>query len=225
MRLFLAECFLLVNFLIIKCYIIQNVRLINEQMMLDRLAKMAIDSSVHFSIAAATWLIGTYPYTSRVQVLICGLLASSIDIDHFLQAKSFSIADATSLKQRPFMHNSALLFSANLALLVFMLFCHQSRLARFLTRNVVTDHVSSGLKKGLVVCLLVFTSWSTHHLNDGIRRGLWFGFTSTEPIDIVFYLFLILSLPLAIRWLYYRVLVGKHSQRIIKASYYVTEEV
>ena len=130
-RLALAECWLLFNFMVIKFYLTQQVSILSELTTLDRLFKAVIDNSVHFSIACTSWFIGTYTYTSRLQVLFCAFLASSIDVDHFLQARSLSLTGAISLKHRPFLHNSANLLALNLALLILMVFGHQTRLVKF----------------------------------------------------------------------------------------------
>lgn len=98
-------------------------------------------------------------------ILIGGVAAAavscSLDVDHFIAARSLSIKDATSLPSRPFGH--AVLFIPAVAAVVSLL-AHP------------------------VYALMIVTSWGSHQLRDGLRRGLWlWPAGSTPPLSLPLY--------------------------------------
>lgn len=58
--------------------------------------RLVLDNGIHGLIAAFSWLIITdcqYELISRnlIEVLLCGCLGALIDLDHFIEARSFYI--------------------------------------------------------------------------------------------------------------------------------------
>jgi len=51
-------------------------------------------------------------------------------------------------------------------------------------------------------CCIFIVAWTTHHLRDGLRRGLWIApFGHTPPLPQLLYLALITAVPLTVRTL------------------------
>jgi hypothetical protein len=145
----------------------------------ERLARAFLDNSVHSLVGVVSWFIITYPKSNLYELALCGFLASIIDLDHFISAKSLNLIDAISLSSRPFLHNSLTLLVANCLLLAFVLYCAPERHS---------------------LCFLLFVAWFTHHVRDANRRGLWFGpVYTTKPLSDWVYLSIILILPLTMR--------------------------
>lgn len=76
----------------------------------ERLVRACADSVTHASVAALAWLAVRIAVAalsvSLVAELACvGLLASLVDVDHFVAARSFGLGEALSLPKRPFLHN------------------------------------------------------------------------------------------------------------------------
>lgn len=145
-----------------------------------------IDNCGHIGTAIISWFIVRsckgLILTDRLVVLeslVCGMLSGGLDVDHFIEARSLSISDATSLPNRPFLHCSSLL------IVVFLMM-----LALSLCYRIGSLHTFSFL------CL---TAWTTHHLRDGLRHGLWFcPDYETEKIDYGVYLMLLIIVPVVI---------------------------
>lgn len=63
------------------------------------LSKAVVDSSTHCLVAILSWLIvllkchkrSTMLINSIFELLLCGFLATSIDVDHFIQARSLKL--------------------------------------------------------------------------------------------------------------------------------------
>ncbi|XP_058835384.1 transmembrane protein 267 [Topomyia yanbarensis] len=110
------------------------------------------------------------------------VLSSLIDLDHFIEAKSFSLHDATNLSERPFLHNSSIF----LGLLVSMIGTIATQ-AKFNASLWITVN---------------FIAFFTHQLRDAIRRGFWFRAPylnySTAPVIYWVYLALTQLCPHAI---------------------------
>jgi len=73
----------------------------------SRLGRAILDSSAHAAVGACTYaaslaLEGATMLDSGV--VAAAVLSSALDVDHFLAARSASLADAVSLRQRPFAH-------------------------------------------------------------------------------------------------------------------------
>jgi hypothetical protein len=134
-------------------------------------------------VGILSWSIICYPNLEFYEVLASGFLASIIDIDHFVSAKSFQLIDAISLDKRPFLHNSLTLLICNVILLCV--------LALFIPNKKYWS-------------LLFFISWFSHHIRDANRRGVWFGYIfNSGAIKDSWYLGIILLLPLFLRYIYF----------------------
>ena len=111
-----------------------------------------------------------------LEAFICLFVSCFIDVDHFIQANSVSIMDATSLTTRPFLHCSTLLLFITMLIFVASLYF-----------SIWWMHTLA------FICL---TGWSCHHLRDGLRRGLWFcPFGSTGPIPYEIYVMILVAQP------------------------------
>lgn len=96
------------------------------------------------------------------------VMSSLIDIDHFIEAQSLSLQQATSLEHRPFAHQLCLL-----------------PLWFFAVRRIANQ------KTAWAACC----PWFLHLVRDGVRRGMWIiGKFSTPPVPYVLYLTATVSL-------------------------------
>ncbi|KAK9884916.1 hypothetical protein WA026_009153 [Henosepilachna vigintioctopunctata] len=151
--------------------------------------KAIVDNSTHFLIGGISWLIVCINTTFVLnhsgclfQILLCGVIASIIDVDHFLSAKSLSLKDATNLKERPFLHCSTVpvvIFSCVFLFGNFM--------------RSVTWRLNA---------LVILVAFSSHHIRDATRRGLWFApFGSTSLIPYPVYIALNCGIPYVISFI------------------------
>ncbi|XP_053676335.1 transmembrane protein 267 [Anopheles nili] len=113
------------------------------------------------------------------------IVSSCIDLDHFIEARSFSLKDATHLDHRPFLHNSALcLFILGLLFAII----------RF-----------DGSVKLRLFIAMAFVAFSTHHIRDATRRGIWIKtpiFNKSSPaLPYVAYIAFVNFVPHAIIYL------------------------
>ncbi|XP_018417814.1 PREDICTED: transmembrane protein C5orf28 homolog [Nanorana parkeri] len=137
------------------------------------------DSGTHGVIGMWSWaiVIGLRKRSDFCEVILAGFFACIIDLDHFFQAGSLSLKAALHLSQRPPLHCSTLIPIMALAL-------------KFLMQL---------LKLKDSWCFLpwmLFISWTSHHIRDGIRHGLWlcpFGKTALLPYWL--YVAITASLP------------------------------
>ncbi|XP_028139609.1 transmembrane protein 267 [Diabrotica virgifera virgifera] len=140
------------------------------------------DNTTHFLIGGLSWLIvclnsKDVSHTEKIiEVVICSLISSLIDIDHFIEARSINLKNATKLKHRPFLHCSTFPLA----------FC----ILLFLTGHVLDNYA---LKRN---GLLLFTAFGSHHTRDATRRGYWFyPFGSTVPLPYIMYIGISCVLP------------------------------
>lgn len=133
--------------------------------LIDHICIILLDSSTHAVIGILIWSYVIFKnniHSSSVlneffnncfshawDLLLSGFLSSLLDIDHFLEAKSWSLFDATHLSHRPFGHSLLFIF---IFILVYML--------------ISKDKLSS---------LRLFLCWFSHQLRDSIKHGLWIG--------------------------------------------------
>lgn len=146
------------------------------------------DSLTHASIGCISAIIFfTYDInirrpTSIYNVIICTVLSSFIDVDHFFMARSFNIKDFVNLKRGIFHCTSfGLLISAILYLISYYMKNQEILLWNF----------------------MLIIAYSSHHVRDANRRGLWFyPYGHTRPLSYYFYVFLICALPHTFAYLY-----------------------
>ncbi|KAL4228416.1 hypothetical protein ACF0H5_011463 [Mactra antiquata] len=165
----------------------------------SQLLTAATDSLTHGIVGAFSWAIICDVKFTRQTVLecfLCGLLAMSVDIDHFLSAKSFHLKDALSLPRRPPFHATTVIILVDLVLI---------------TLSFILD------QKFLLGAYLFTTAWFSHHVRDGHRRGLWFyPFGDTSPIPQYYYLFIIFIFPLITRFIYLKFYKPYITDRVIE---------
>lgn len=150
----------------------------------ERSARALIDNVIHFGVAQVAWLIIAHPIIEHalVELTLVGLLASLIDLDHFVEAKSFRLVEACNLTRRPFLHDSFSLLVLNILLFV-------------LANCVWNSHYHA-----CRCALIFFTAWFTHHIRDAYRRGIWFGnLFRTPPIPYGVCFNIVVCSPVMIR--------------------------
>uniref|UniRef100_A0A8D8M3C8 Transmembrane protein 267 n=1 Tax=Cacopsylla melanoneura TaxID=428564 RepID=A0A8D8M3C8_9HEMI len=136
------------------------------------------DSTLHCLVSVLTWVLVYYHSGSKCYVLphlgleclLAGVVGSIVDVDHFIVARTFSVQSAITHVSisRPFLHCTSLWIIITWLLSLF----HHN------------------------LAILIFTSVVSHHIRDASRRGLWFyPLFSTPPLPTVFYLSLMLLLP------------------------------
>ncbi|XP_075885184.1 transmembrane protein 267 [Nelusetta ayraudi] len=141
--------------------------------------RAALDNATHGVVGLWSWavVIGLRKRSDVYEVLLAGLLASIIDLDHFYMAGSLSLKAATSLPQRPPLHCSSLL----------PVLCVSLRLLMWLCR--LKDSWCS-------LPWMLFVSGATHHVRDGVRRGLWvWPLGGTAPLPYWLYVSTTATLP------------------------------
>uniref|UniRef100_A0A1B0DLV0 Transmembrane protein 267 n=1 Tax=Phlebotomus papatasi TaxID=29031 RepID=A0A1B0DLV0_PHLPP len=147
------------------------------------MTKALLDNTTHGIVGLLSTLLLTNHFRERLEVwegpamlLVAYLVASGIDADHFITARSLKLLDAINLPKRPFLHCSTI----PLFVLIILLLT-----ARYF--------------KSLTTCLwlsVIFLAFASHHIRDSIRRGLWFcPFGSTNPTPYALYLLLTVFLP------------------------------
>ncbi|XP_076245409.1 transmembrane protein 267 [Calliopsis andreniformis] len=145
------------------------------------------DNVTHAIVGGLTWtVILNLSKKSLAQnfssVLWCFFLSSFIDADHFIEAWSWKLSDATHLKKRPFMH------------------CTTLPIALWLMLNFYSTLFNH--PKVSYYSWITLASFLSHHIRDGTRRGLWFyPIGSTQPIPYYLYLCMSMMLPHVLQWL------------------------
>lgn len=175
-----------------------------------KLAEALADNATHGLVGALSALIIVLEFSDRLtlteQKMLIGvgfLVASGIDVDHFIAARSMRLKvykiyfqiffkgscinvyllkqDATNLSSRPFLHCSNIPF---VILLVFL---------------CCITFKSFRLNLWIIVILTAFV---THHIRDATRRGLWIQpYGHTPPIPYAVYIVLTMATPLVAIWL------------------------
>ncbi|XP_070545963.1 transmembrane protein 267-like [Ptychodera flava] len=137
------------------------------------------DNGIHAVIGLWCWSLvsGLQTIDDVLQTILCGVLSSAVDLDHFIAAKSFSLKDALSLKSRPPFHATTLI----------------PVIACFLKLSIYL-HPMPRLQN---LPWIFSVAWFSHHIRDGTRRGLWmWPFGSTPPIPYWLYPMVTMVLPL-----------------------------
>jgi hypothetical protein len=154
--------------------------------------RAACDTLTHGLVGLLSWFVvvgGQVTYRTSLEMMTCATLASLVDADHFIAAKSLSLSAALSLPKRPPFHNSTLIPVIAAALYLQMKLIHA-----FLASETTWTHTSN-------LVLVFIVAWSTHHVRDATRRGLWFApFGSTSAVPRTLYLAFILLGPLGLRF-------------------------
>lgn len=136
------------------------------------LLKCISDNGTHFMIAVISWIFIEETNLSSIplgSLLLCGMMASIIDLDHFIAARSFSIHEATSLPFRPILHWTTLPMTFFIFLVILAFALHSINLYK--------------------LAWMILTALGTHHLRDGYRRGIWmYPLPSIPPFPYSIYL-------------------------------------
>ena len=158
------------------------------------LLKCISDNGTHFMIAVISWIFIEETNLSSIplgSLLLCGMMASIIDLDHFIAARSFSIhvscflvaffcissfqlffkhlQEATSLPFRPILHWTTLPMTFFIFLVILAFALHSINLYK--------------------LAWMILTALGTHHLRDGYRRGIWmYPLPSIPPFPYSIYL-------------------------------------
>ncbi|KAJ8007509.1 hypothetical protein DPEC_G00118230 [Dallia pectoralis] len=141
--------------------------------------RAVLDNSIHGVIGLWSWaiVIGVRKKSDLYEVTLAGILASLIDLDHFYMAGSLSLKAATSLPQRPPLHCSTFI----------PILCLSLRLVLWLGR--LKDSWCS-------LPWMLFISLTSHHIRDGVRRGLWIcPFGNTATISYWLYVSITATMP------------------------------
>ncbi|CAH1381017.1 transmembrane protein 267 [Tenebrio molitor] len=159
------------------------------------------DNATHAAIGGLSWFFVCINFKNRshLQTLFeigaCAGIASLIDVDHFVSARSFYLKDATSLQKRPPLHCST--FPLVCCLLVL--------LGSYFFQVDLWKKIS----------LIVLTAFVSHHTRDATRRGFWFyPFGSTPPVPYYLYVSTTCVIPVVICQLHRLVRIddgGKYS--------------
>ncbi|KAJ6645286.1 Transmembrane protein, partial [Pseudolycoriella hygida] len=116
-----------------------------------------------------------------VLILFCFVVASLIDVDHFIHAKSFSLKAATTLTARAFLHCSTI--TIGLFILFLIGTCYRSLLLNLINA-------------------MLLNAFITHHTRDASRRGFWFWpFGHTPACPYYAYILLTTLTPYALIYL------------------------
>ncbi|KAJ3641505.1 hypothetical protein Zmor_028011 [Zophobas morio] len=147
------------------------------------------DNATHATVGGLSWLYVCVNYKNRshlqtlLEIAACAGVASLIDVDHFVSARSFRLKDATSLSKRPPLHCSTFP----------VIFCLGLLLLSYVCQVEVWKKVS----------LIVLTAFVSHHTRDATRRGFWvYPFGSTPPIPYYGYVGLTCLIPFVVCELY-----------------------
>ncbi|XP_015123638.1 transmembrane protein 267 [Diachasma alloeum] len=144
-------------------------------------ARAVVDNVTHALIAGVSWalltlLLNDAIIKNLIEIVSCTLISSLIDMDHFIQARSWKLSDATRLSKRPFLH------ATTVPIILWTLMLLTSKVSN----NVRMEHYS----------WIILMSFLSHHIRDATRRGLWFApFGSTRPIPYNVYNAVIILLP------------------------------
>ncbi|XP_046670041.1 transmembrane protein 267 [Homalodisca vitripennis] len=173
--------FLITIFLASICLVSDSVLSVTNNIVI----KALVDSSTHGVAAVLSWLIvvlkchnkSTMIINSVFELFLCGLMASAIDIDHFIMAKSFKLKNAMSLgKKRPIFHCTTLPIVILLLLLSASWMWDSPKMWRF--------------------GWITWISFFSHHIRDGFRRGIWlWPLGSSPPVPYYVYILITLALP------------------------------
>ncbi|XP_050649439.1 transmembrane protein 267 isoform X1 [Macaca thibetana thibetana] len=161
------------------------------------------DNAVHCVIGMWSWavVIGIKKKTDFGEIILAGFLASVTDVDHFFLAGSMSLKAALTLPRRPFLHCSTVIPVVVLTL-------------KF------TMHLFKLKDSWCFLPWMLFISWTSHHIRDGIRHGLWIcPFGKTSPLPFWLYVIITSSLPHICSFIMYltgtrQMMSSKHGVRI-----------
>ncbi|XP_055845553.1 transmembrane protein 267 [Episyrphus balteatus] len=153
------------------------------------LLRALLDNATHAVIGALSgiaFVVQFYDRTSNLfgwlLIFICFSVSALIDVDHFVEARSWNLEDATNLLRRPFLH------CTTIPMMLLVLFVCTASLNYFKTSLIL----------GVLICAFV-----THHTRDAVRRGYWMcPFGQTDPIPHLFYILTTILTPYLMYYLH-----------------------
>uniref|UniRef100_A0A8D0KL20 Transmembrane protein 267 n=1 Tax=Salvator merianae TaxID=96440 RepID=A0A8D0KL20_SALMN len=137
------------------------------------------DNTVHGVVGLWSWaiVIGLKKKSDFTEVILAGFLSSVLDLDHFIVAGSLSLKASLTLPRRPFLHCSTVIPVVCLTLKFIM-------------------HLLKLKDSWCFLPWMLFISWTSHHIRDGIRHGLWIcPLGKTAPLPYWLYVSITASLP------------------------------
>ncbi|XP_011683785.2 transmembrane protein 267 isoform X1 [Strongylocentrotus purpuratus] len=152
----------------------------------SNLRRALIDNGTHGLVGLLSWAVVVNPTLLPLgtlvrepflwEILLCGVLSSLVDLDHFAAAGTVKLQNALSLKSRPPCHATTLIPVICLFLLLIVRLFKLQRIRR--------------------LPLILFVAWFSHHIRDAARRGLWlWPWGSTSPLPYWLYITLIVVIP------------------------------
>ena len=122
----------------------------------------------------------------REQYWFCNVVSSFVSFN-----RPFYFQHALNLSSRPPFHNSSLILPIFIVLYIIQRFIY-----------IQLSH--SGLQTLVQHVPWIFlVAWSTHHIRDATRHGLWFWpFGSTKSLPQCLYIGLVMLIPLTVRVLF-----------------------
>ncbi|SPP85233.1 transmembrane protein 267 [Drosophila guanche] len=146
------------------------------------LLKALADNATHAAIGALTGIAFSMQFYERttqlfgwILIFTCFVVSSFIDLDHFVEARSLYLEDATNLSRRPFLHCSSII----LVMLLFYM-C-----------TACLNYFRTSLLLGALLCAFI-----THHTRDAVRRGYWMcPMGHTDRVPQVAYILITIMTP------------------------------
>ncbi|XP_050360341.1 transmembrane protein 267 [Nymphalis io] len=146
------------------------------------------DSSVHGAIGflSALSFFSNIKITSQACIyntIFCTFMSSVIDVDHFFVARSIYLKDLTNISQRGILHCTTFWMMVTSILALY-------------------SHLTHKINVYIVTYMLVL-AFTSHHLRDGNRRGIWLcPLGHTMPVNKFLYVILICILPTLFAYLF-----------------------
>uniref|UniRef100_A0A182XD02 Transmembrane protein 267 n=1 Tax=Anopheles quadriannulatus TaxID=34691 RepID=A0A182XD02_ANOQN len=180
---------LVLKYVILCCVCVIGDKL-SESAQKPALVRACIDNATHAFIGCIVAELVLFNFKHQLTrqeycwlLFVATIISSCIDLDHFIEAKSFRLQDATNLDRRPFLHNSTI------CVVIVILF-------------ILTKRASNQLR---MLIAMAFVAFSTHHLRDATRRGIWFKSpfqdSSSPAVPYVLYIAYVNIIPSVIVYL------------------------
>ncbi|XP_026483177.2 transmembrane protein 267 [Vanessa tameamea] len=154
----------------------------------SQLFRALADSSTHGAIGflSALLFFSNIKITNQACIyntIFCTFMSSVIDVDHFILARSIYLKDLNNVSQRGILHCTTFMMLVTSILALYSHIIHKINI--------------------YIVTYMIVLAFTSHHLRDGNRRGLWlcpFGHTMSIPKFI--YVILICILPILFSYLF-----------------------
>ncbi|XP_041460403.1 transmembrane protein 267-like [Lytechinus variegatus] len=145
-----------------------------------------VDNGTHGLVGLLSWAIvinpTLLPFGALLEneflweIILCGILSSLVDLDHFAAAGTLNLQKTLSLQSRPPLHAATLI----------PVFCVLLLLVVRLLKLPRLHHLP----------LILFVAWFSHLTRDATRRGFWlWPWNSMSRLPYLSYIFLVAVLP------------------------------